>query len=582
MSVTGARIESLPPSQQLGKYRLVATLGQGGMGTVYLALASGLGEFRKVLVLKELRQDLTRKAGFVSMFTDEAKLTARLDHPNVVQTFEAGQEDERYYLAMEYLDGQPMSALIDRLASSNGLPLWVHIQILCEVLSGLHYAHELPDYDGRPLGVVHRDISPQNVFITYHGQVKVVDFGVAKAAGASTLTDPGVFKGKFAYAAPEQVLGRPVDARTDVFAVGVMLWEAISGRRFAEQNVTPAAFRERAAGREPRIRAVVPNLDPLLAEICDRALAVDPDARFPTAEDFRAELQEYLQLSGVRVEAPEIGHFMRDVFAQERRDIHMVIERAMKHSGASESTVEALPFMNFDDPSEATAIADLSSLVDVSNERDDDKIRRGYAHSKITLMRPRSAQPPAEIVQTSQIPVAAASQASHRWLLVSMALSGLSMAGVVGVLLTRGAPGVATEPVHAPASALVAPAVASAHSAASALGQAAVPIQHPLALKPSAAAAPSFASQPMAADDATLERATRAGAGSRRYVRARGNAVPTESKLSKVQSIPVAESAPVVQEPVNPAKPASPTEMGSELRRGGRGVDRIDMEDPYK
>src|SRR4051812_39704553 len=176
MRVTGARMESLPASQQLGKYRLVATLGQGGMGTVYLALASGPGQFRKLLVVKELRQDLTRKPGFVEMFMDEAKLTARLDHPNVVQTFEAGEGHDRYYLAMEYLDGQPLSALIDRLADSNGLPLWVHIQILCEVLAGLQYAHELPDYDGTSLHVVHRDISPQNVFLTYHGQVKVVDF----------------------------------------------------------------------------------------------------------------------------------------------------------------------------------------------------------------------------------------------------------------------------------------------------------------------------------------------------------------------------------------------------------------------
>jgi serine/threonine protein kinase len=551
-------MESLPASQQLGKYRLVATLGQGGMGTVYLALASGPGQFRKLLVVKELRQDLTRKPGFVEMFMDEAKLTARLDHPNVVQTFEAGEEHDRYYLAMEYLDGQPLSALIDRLADSNGLPLWVHIQILCEVLAGLQYAHELPDYDGTSLHVVHRDISPQNVFLTYHGQVKVVDFGVAKAAGASTLTDPGVFKGKFAYAAPEQVLGRPVDARTDVFAVGIMLWEAIAGRRFSDQIVTPTGFRARAAGHEPRILDAVPTVDPLLAEICDRALAVDPDERFASAEDFRAELQEYLQLSGVRVEAPEIGQFMRDVFAHERRDIHMLIERAMKHGGASVSSVEALPFMNFDDPSEATAVADLSSLVDVSNERDDDKIRHGYAHSKITLVRPKSLQPP---VTTSIAP----SQSSHRWLILSVALSGLSMAGVLVVLLTHHGAGqasaTAAPPVIPTAQAIPAPQPTAAVQAA--------PVARP---EP-----PVFA--PAAEDLTTPHAAQRPIVSGRRGQRARLSATQAEPKLAKPAE-PAAAVEPTVQIVVKHAEPA---EMGSELRRSrAAGSARIDMEDPYQ
>jgi serine/threonine protein kinase len=228
-----------PANEQLGKYRRVATLGQGGMGTVFLAFAHGVGQFRKLLVVKELLPELTGKEGFIEMFLDEARLAARLDHPNVVQTFEVGHEGGRYFLAMEYLDGQPLSALIERMRERGGLPLPVHLQILSEVLAGLQYAHELCDYDGRPLAVVHRDISPHNVFITYHGQVKIVDFGVAKAANASALTHPGVFKGKFGYAAPEQILGGPVDARADVFSVGVMLWQAIAGRRFAEPTPTP-------------------------------------------------------------------------------------------------------------------------------------------------------------------------------------------------------------------------------------------------------------------------------------------------------------------------------------------------------
>lgn len=371
-------------SQQLGKYQLVATLGQGGMGTVYLALASGFGEFRKLLVLKELRQDLTRQHGFVSMFMDEAKLAARLAHPNVVQTFEASEVGERYFLAMEYLDGQSLATLLDRVGELNAtVPLWMHLQILCDTLAGLHYAHELLDYDGSSLQVVHRDVSPQNVFVTYHGQVKVVDFGVAKVANAGVKTEPGMFVGKFGYAAPEQVRGSPVDRRTDVFAVGIMLWEAIAGRPFAGQPPTPASCRARCLGLEPRISEIIPEIDPLLARICDRALAVHLEDRFDSAWDFRTELQDYMQHSGVRVEPAEIGQLMHDAFNAERRTMHVRIEQAMRNTDLSASLADDLS--EFQHDKAPTTVADLSSLVEISLERDDQKIQQEYAHSKVRL-----------------------------------------------------------------------------------------------------------------------------------------------------------------------------------------------------
>ena len=378
-----------PTGAQLGKYQLLATLGQGGMGTVHLALASGLGQFRKLLVVKELRQDLTRQPGFISMFMDEAKLAARLAHPNVVQTFEASAVGDRYLLAMEYLDGYPLSCLLDRLAQApiSKLTLWMHLQILCDVLAGLHYAHELLDYDGTSLQVVHRDVSPQNVFITYHGQVKVVDFGVAKATNATVKTAPGTFVGKFSYASPEQVLGSGVDARTDVFAVGVMLWEALSRRSFSEREPTPNACRSRVEGLEPRIADVVPTVDPVLARICDRALAVDIDERFASAKEFRYALQNYMQLAGVRIEATEIGLLMQDVFATERRALHARIEQAVGRNGMSKSTVDALPIFHVPEKV-PTAVADLSSLIQVSVEEDEQKLQKNYAHSKVTLVRP--------------------------------------------------------------------------------------------------------------------------------------------------------------------------------------------------
>jgi len=341
--MTRTQLDRIPNDILLGKYRLLATLGQGGMGTVYLALASGLGAFRKLLVVKELRRDLPHTHGSLTMFMDEARLLARLDHPNVVQTFEVGEDRGRYFVAMEFLDGQPLHKVIERARTTKGrLELKLQIHILCEILNGLKYAHELRDYDGTPLGVVHRDISPQNVFVTYHGQIKLLDFGVAKAGTARDRTSPGVFKGKVAYAAPEQLLSRPIDGRTDVFSVGVMLWEAIAGRRLVTGSPTPATFTTRTEGREPRIEIVVPDVDPALATICNRALEVDVEQRYPTAEAFREDLMSYLTTHDQRMESGDISTLMSELFERDRRMMHQIVERAMGDAGATHSTIQSV------------------------------------------------------------------------------------------------------------------------------------------------------------------------------------------------------------------------------------------------
>ncbi|HWL86171.1 MAG TPA: serine/threonine-protein kinase, partial [Polyangiaceae bacterium] len=208
-------------SARFGKYTFIATLGRGGMADVYLALQSGPVGFRKLVVVKKLRADVdvTEEDTYRAMLLDEARLAARLRHPHVVQTLEVGIHDGEHFMAMEYLEGQPLGR-VATAAHRAGKPMEpsLVVQIVMDVLSGLHYAHELRDFDGTPLGIVHRDVSPQNVFVTYDGQVKVVDFGIAKAAGAAGTTQNGVFKGKLAYVAPEQASGDPVDARADVFA----------------------------------------------------------------------------------------------------------------------------------------------------------------------------------------------------------------------------------------------------------------------------------------------------------------------------------------------------------------------------
>lgn len=522
------------------------------MGTVYLAFASGLGEFRKLLVVKELRQDLIVKDTSVAMFIDEARLAARLDHPNVVQTFEADQDNGRYFLAMEYLDGQPLSELIERMKARGGMPLGLHVHLLCEMLAGLHYAHELRDYDGNKLQVVHRDVSPQNVFITYHGQVKVVDFGVAKARNASTLTMPGMFKGKFAYAAPEQANGRPVDARADVFAVGVMLWEAIAGRRFAEPAPTHETFHARVTGREPRILEVAPDTQPLLADICNRALAVDPDQRMPSAEAFRSELQDYLLLTEQRPDSAELAQLMREVFSSEREAMHKVIQRAMKQGGATESMVEALPFMRaniVEYEEEATIVADLSSLAEVSHESDDAKIRANYEVSKITPMRPVS--------RISQAPQTAR-PVSKRPLIAAAVSGALAVAGVAAIWHARG-----SEPLPPPAAA----SLTSPSAATGALTN---------TLRPEAAT-PAAASSAPSANEVEPEHQ-----GQPQRLRPRASAQPPAPRRVASQQ-PRAAEAPASAAPAQAKPAASAAEPGVDLRapRHAPGV-QIDMEDPYQ
>ncbi len=376
-----------PPRTQIGPYQLIAKIGEGGMGTVWLTKLPGPAGFNKLAVVKELRTDLTGSPAFVEMFLNEARLAARLTHPNVVHTYGANEDQGRLYIAMEYLDGQPWSSVRHVLWSNRSLPLALHLKVLADTLSGLHYAHELRDYDGAALQVVHRDMSPQNVFVTYDGQVKVVDFGVARAVTSQRTAEsasPPLFVGKVAYSGPEQLRGDPVDRRADIFAVGVMLWEALAGRRLME---TPAgqdrseAVRKRASEPAPRIREVVSSMPRVLADICDRALALEPSDRFSTAAEFRAALVDYLDETSPDVDSAQLGQLVASAFRDERARINSLIERSLMQRVTSTPVVPP-PIENLLDtlrpppgPVEHTLRADLSELASVSKlHRDDDAL----------------------------------------------------------------------------------------------------------------------------------------------------------------------------------------------------------------
>lgn len=310
----------------IGNYQVIAKLGEGGMASVYLGMAFGKARFRKLVVTKVLHPTLCNSTEFLESFLAEARLAAQLNHPNVVNTYEVGEDQGRPFIAMEYLEGQSYWSLLKKVGRAN-LPLEANLEILVDMLAGLQYAHDFVDLNGTPLDMVHRDISPQNVFITYDGQVKLLDFGLAKASCIEQHTKVGVLKGKVAYLAPEQANSGPVDRRTDIFAVGVMLWEALAGRRFSTGTLDVATIHKRIAGAEPRIRAVCPEVPPALAEACDRALAVKPEDRFATAEEMRTVLLGVVEQRSQRSRIRSLSTIMTEAFSDERTSIRSIVER---------------------------------------------------------------------------------------------------------------------------------------------------------------------------------------------------------------------------------------------------------------
>ncbi|MEM9693933.1 MAG: serine/threonine-protein kinase [Myxococcota bacterium] len=317
--------------ERLGKYRVIAKIGEGGMARVMLVMSDDVPGFHKLMVVKELKEELAHDDEFLTMFLDEAKLVARLNHPNIVQSYEVGEFDGRHFITMEYLEGQPLNAFLRRIGRAR-VPLPVHVRVLVDVLSGLEYAHGLTDFDGTPLRVVHRDVTPHNVFLTYDGQVKLVDFGIAKMEGADSVTRQGVIKGKLSYISPEQVVGDEIDDRADIFAVGVMLWEALAKQRISGQRDEASVIARRVQGLDPSLRDLElgpdtdPDFDPCLIEVCERAMATSRDERYANAGEFRAALEAYLEGGHHRVSARDLGQLVSDAFATEREKIRGIIK----------------------------------------------------------------------------------------------------------------------------------------------------------------------------------------------------------------------------------------------------------------
>jgi eukaryotic-like serine/threonine-protein kinase len=320
-----------PQVYALGKYQLFATLGRGGMADVYLAVAVGPAGFNKLVVVKTLRSpDVDASARALEMFLNEARLSARLNHPNVVQTYEVGEEQGTYFIVMEYLEGQPLDRLLKRAQRAGvAVPMAWAARVVADGLQGLHYAHELRDYDGTPLNIIHRDVSPHNLFVAYDGGVKILDFGIAKAATAAGLTATGVLKGKVAYMAPEQANSAKLDRRADIFSMGILLWEAIAGRRLMAGDTPAATLANVLHHNVPPLSQVRPDVDPELEAITMRALAPAPSDRYPSARAMYDELDAYLRRAGDLMRPNEVGAFVVSLFASTRADMQQNIQAQM-------------------------------------------------------------------------------------------------------------------------------------------------------------------------------------------------------------------------------------------------------------
>jgi len=313
--------------RRLGRYHVGPRIGVGGSAAVYLARLTGPMSFERMVALKVVHEHLSEENEFISQFLDEANLLVRLAHPNIVQVYELGREGETLFLAMEYLHGQPLSKLTSVLSRrGQRLPAHIVAWIGARVAEGLAYAHRLADDDGHPLGLVHRDVSPQNAFVNYDGAVKLIDFGIARAKGRIAQTTLGRIKGKFSYMAPEQVLGRDFDHRADIFALGATLYEAAVGARLFAGVDESETLHKLLFEEVPDPAARVKDFPAELGRILRRSLAGNADERYPDADELARDLDAFVKSVGEHDIRQELVGILARLFESERAEQDRAIE----------------------------------------------------------------------------------------------------------------------------------------------------------------------------------------------------------------------------------------------------------------
>jgi serine/threonine-protein kinase len=332
----------LAPGQWLDRYELLAQIAEGGFGAVWLARLQGTRGFEKLVAIKVPRQ--TADVSVQEMLLDEARIASAIDHENVVRIVELGEQRETLYIVMEWIDGEPLSSLLRTLdRKRSAFPLAIALRIVAETCAGAHAAHELRGPDGTELGVVHRDISPQNVIVTCTGRVKLIDFGIVKAKDrAIGETTDGTLKGKIKYMAPEQAFGRTIDRRTDVFALGAVLFRLLAGRAPYEADNEVATLHALNTGAATPLPDDVP---PLVRDVILRALERSPDARFATALEMQQALEAATASLGLQTDPSSVTAFLDEHLQEHIATRHSAVEAALK-AAAERSAIQKLVGMS--------------------------------------------------------------------------------------------------------------------------------------------------------------------------------------------------------------------------------------------
>jgi serine/threonine protein kinase len=342
--VTGPSSGVIPLGQQaaaprrFGQYLLIRKLAEGGMAEIYLAKQIGAEGFERDVVIKCMLDHFSRNQDFISMFLDEARLAARLHHPNIVQITDLGMADGRYFICMEYLAGEDLEMVGARAANQRQpVPIPIAARIMLSALEGLEFAHGYQE-QGQPVGLVHRDISPSNILVTYQGTVKVLDFGIAKASSRMTQTQPGLLKGKWGYMSPEQARGEPIDARSDLFSLGITFHELLTGRRVFERDHEIGVLLALMAQPIPPPSIARPEIPPALDRIIMKALERQQEDRYASASAMRADLEEFLRSTPSSPGTSQLAQYLQELFGRAE------VERKTKIPSLTElSAIGALP-----------------------------------------------------------------------------------------------------------------------------------------------------------------------------------------------------------------------------------------------
>jgi len=405
------------------QYDLLARLAAGGMAEIFLARANSLAGFERYVVLKRIRPERGDDARWVAMFLDEARLAAQLQHPNIAQVFDLGRIGDEYFYTMEYVHGEDVLDILARTVEiKQKMPVQVALAIIAHACGGLAHAHERCAPDGRPLGIVHRDITPSNLMVSYEGTVKLVDFGVAKARFRSTETQAGTIMGKVAYLSPEQCTTGVIDHRSDLFSLGIVLYEMLTGTRLFKRDNDYDTLRAVANDQPRPPSAVVAGLPRGLDEIVLRALAKNPAQRFPTAHAMLDAIEQCAEAANMSITSNVLRRYMRDLYGTREEpwreleramipliddsDIELVEESAPRslHGLPIDAAADSVPLLQ-----EGTGMIDLEALFGTQLSRDSRPLQPAPIPTGSILMVPLPVPNARPATQTSLLRVATGS-----------------------------------------------------------------------------------------------------------------------------------------------------------------------------